>query len=241
MKQRFWKTYQQRKDEAVGQLTQYALTRFGRSKFARRSLNTIPTAVIANLLKAVVNFLFLYRVHTGVHWVDFCLSLLVCMVTAAISPLFHVLVQEREADLMRLSNHVADRLMLHGQVYWNQLQVKAISFLSALAIVYLWLVPVDSPMLIQTIVENLICFWVVGRVNDWRDSLWKPVEINVTREFHQVVQPHKLTSYHLVAVSHSNVRQATVVNPLQRAKVIPRGSGQRRQRRIFDDYCGKDL
>jgi len=192
-----WKKTQ---DRALAKVGTYALKNFGKSKYARQSFNTLPTSVIAGLLKAIVNFLILYRLHTGAYWFDFCLSMLVTMVTAAISPVFYVIAQEREADLMAFSNHFLDQLMAQGVDYLRMWQSRSAVVLGAVAIVFLLFVEVNSTYLIQCIIEYLLAFWVVDKVNQFRDVIFLPVPLEVSREFYPPPTPQQLTKYDVINV-----------------------------------------
>jgi len=209
------------KEKAIRQVGAVAFERFGRSRYARQTFNTIPTSIVANVLKATVNFLLLYRMQTGRSWVDFCISMFVSMITAAISPIFYVLVKEREADLMRFSNHFTDQLMVHGVDYLRFWQTRIVGAVGACSLVFLALVEVDSKYLMHSIFEYLVSFVVVDQINQWRDSLFIPYPIIVKREYPAVVNPKQLTKYDLVDM-HPRAHYAQVIYPrkARRARCI---------------------
>lgn len=125
------------------------MEKFGQSKYARQSINTIPTSILAGILRAIFNFLIMYRLNTGSYWIDFCISMFVTIFTAAISPIFYVIVQERESDLMAFSNHFADQLMINGFDHLRMWQSRSVAFLGFIAILFLLCFEVNSKYLIK--------------------------------------------------------------------------------------------
>lgn len=203
------KSVKETQDQALAQVGKYALKTFGKSKYARTTLNTIPTSIIANLLKAVVNFLILYRLNTGTYWVDFCVSMLVTIITAAISPIFYVLVKEREADLLKFSNHFADQVMIQGVDYLRMWQSRSAIVIGIIAIIFLLFVEVNSEYLIKVIIEYLLAFWVVDKVNQFRDTILLPYPVDVKREFFKPPKPIQLTKYDLVEIPARTMKKHT--------------------------------
>jgi len=198
--------YQEKKEEAIARLGTYALEKFGKSKYARKTFNTLPTSVIAGIFKSLVNFLILYRLATGHRWVDFFISMIVTVITAVISPVFYVIVQEREHDLMKFSNHFTDQLMIHGFDYLRMWQGRTVFALGLVAIVYLSLVEVTSHYLRHWILESLLALWVVDKVNQWRDSIFLPIPIDWKVEFIPAPQQLQLTKYDYIRVPLRRVK-----------------------------------
>uniref|UniRef100_A0A6C0BNA3 Uncharacterized protein n=1 Tax=viral metagenome TaxID=1070528 RepID=A0A6C0BNA3_9ZZZZ len=201
--------YDEARETAISRVSSYALTKFGKSKYARRSFNTIPTSLIAAFFKAVVNFLLLYRLATGYRWVDFFVSLAVTVFTALISPVFYVMVQEREEDLMKFSNHFADQVALYGLDYLRMWQGRTVFACGMMAMLFVTVFEVNSDYIRHWIFESLLALWVVDRVNQWRDSLFLPAPVKVEMEFMPAPHVFQLTKYDLVKIPLRYVKKVT--------------------------------
>lgn len=188
-----------------------ALEKFGRSKYARRQLSTVPTSIIAGLLKSIVNFLLLYRLATGYVVLDFFVSIIVTICLAIVSPIFYYMVKEREQDIIALTNHFADHAMHHGYEYLLMWRGRTIAVSGAVAILFLLCFEVNSWYLIRTIVELLLSFWIVDQINLFRESLFKPVPVNVEMVFCARARPYELTRHDIVSVPLPVARLVYVV------------------------------
>lgn len=190
------KFYEQKKSQVLSKLGTYAIERFGNSQYARTSLNSIPLSLLASLLKGTVSFLLLFRLQTNYYAINFIISMMVTVVCAFISPVFYLVAREHEKDLLTFSNHVADRLIQPGGIlYLIKLRNIAVLSISAFVIVFCLFVDVTSWYIINTIIEFLIGFWVVDQVNQFRESLFLPVPIEVVITNNPIVFPHQLTVY----------------------------------------------
>jgi hypothetical protein len=163
------------------------------------------------------------------------------MVTAAISPIFYAMIQERERDLEAFSNHFVDQLMAHGLDYVRLWQSRSAVAVGCLALVYLQFVEVDSTMLQKTIIEYLLSFWVVDKINMWRDSIYLPVPITVKQEFLAAAKPMQLTKYDFVTLKPPRPHTITVSSTPKPRHATEKQQGQvqvaRTHRQILDDYC----
>jgi hypothetical protein len=156
-------------------------------------------SLFATILKSVVSFLLLFRLQTTYAPLNFFISLMVTVACAFVSPVFYLVAREHENDFLVFSNHIADRIMAPGGLlYLIQLRNIVVLSVSAVAIIFCLIVEVTSWYIIQTIVEFLIGFWVVDQVNQFRESLFRPVPIQVEIRNQPIVFPHQLTKYDYV-------------------------------------------
>lgn len=189
----------------------FALNQIARSNATHQHLAVFPISVVAGILKAVVNFLLLYRIATGNRYMDSVISFLVCAFTAFISPVFYAVAQQRERDLVKFTTHFMDRVMAKdGVVFLLSIRNRGIMLTGLIMVMVLSVVQVDSPYLIQCILEYLFSFWIVDKVNQYRDSLYVPQLIEWKQEFHPRVVPQKLTRNDFFKIT--TVHTVTIAN-----------------------------
>lgn len=205
--------FEEKKNQGAATLGTMALEKFGKSKYARQQLSTVPTSIMAGALKSVFNFLILYRLATSIPILDFFISVLVTVVLAAISPVFYVIAKEREADIMAFSNHFADHLFYYGFDYLRMWRGRTVAAMGLSAILFLLCFEVNSTYLIQVVIEMLVAFWVVDQVNNFRDSIFKPLPIKVSFDFIAAARPQQLTKHDFIKVPLKKaVRAETLPN-----------------------------
>jgi hypothetical protein len=123
---------------------------------------------------------------------------------------------------MAFSNHFMDRFMLQGGDYLRLWQSRSAVVIGVFAICFLLLVEVNSAYLIRCIIEYLLSFWVVDKVNQFRDSIFLPVPIAVSVEFYPPPKELQLTKYDLVEIPLRHVKHDTlIIDPLP-AKITSR-------------------
>jgi hypothetical protein len=187
-----------RKDEFVAQLGLTILEKMARSPQARAHISTIPISILATFLKNILHFLIFFRLVTGNSIVDFFISIFLSIFTALLSPLFLVAIKDVEPHLVKFTNHFMDRAMMknnQGVEYLLTVRNRGVLATSTLTILFLLYVDVDSHYLIRSIIEYLICFWVVDQVVQVRDSFYLPVEVVVRSEFHASPTQLQITKY----------------------------------------------
>lgn len=199
------------KNETIAKAGMFIVEQIAHSSQAREQLAIIPMSIMAAAIKCALNFLIMYRLATGSRWVDFFISLCLSATVGAVSPIFFAAAKRYEPEIVKFTNHVADHsLMPHGKgvEYLTTWRNRGVVGASLVAIAFLSVVEVDSWYLIQTIAECLVSFWVVDQVNQFRDSLYLPVEVRYKTEFHPRPQPTLLTQFDFIKI------------PLHRAKII---------------------
>lgn len=231
--------YEQKKSQVLSKIGTYAVERFGNSQYARTTLNSIPLSILSSFLKGTVSFLLLYRLQTSYFILNFLISTIVTSICAFVSPVFYLMAREHEKELLLLSNHVADRLMAPGGLLYL-IKIRNIIVLSTSAVVILFclIVEVTSWYIIHTIVEFLIGFWIVDQVNQFRESLFLPISINVTLTNEPVIIAHQLTNYDFVKTGR--LRQVKLMPPPQDIK-LPASVSSKKAKEVTKDEIVKKL
>lgn len=210
------------KEELLSYVGRYAIDKFGKSDFAKENLNIFAMSVISSIIKSIVSFLLLYRLQTNYLIINFILSMFVTMVCAFVSPVFFLFVKLHEKDLVKLSNHILDRATQHdGVLFLLHIRNMTVIAVSLFVIIFCLLVEVTSAYIIHTVIEFLVGFWVVDKVNLFREGLFTPVKSNHKLTNEPVVIPFQLTKYDFVKIiiTPKKARVAFTRQPT-RAKLI---------------------
>lgn len=198
MKRRVDNFLVKQKDKLVDRATSYAIDKFGSSEYARKTFSIIPVTIIATFIKACFNFLITSRLITGYRILDSVISLVVACFTALLSPIFYVMVRENERAIISFSDHFVNRVFnlpvrinnkynntpapsigpvsashSMGIEYLIEWRNRIILLISGICIIFLLIVEVNSYYLIWMIIEFLVGFWVIDKVNLFRESLFK--------------------------------------------------------------------
>jgi len=136
-----------------------------RSKYTIEKLNTIPLSLIAMLLRGILNFLLFSKLITGIHWLDFVISMLVTIFVTILSPFFYTAVKSCEPQITKYTNIFIDNFL--GPNGWEYVDsLKNIILLSSgvLLIIILQIVEVNSRYLQELIVHTLITGYVSDKI-----------------------------------------------------------------------------
>lgn len=136
-----------------------------RSKYTIEKLNTIPLSLISMGLRGIFNFLLFSKLLTGIHWLDFFISMFVTIFVTVLSPFFYTAVKSCEPQITKYTNIFIDNFL--GPNGWEYLDaIKNIILLSlgVLLIIVLQFVEVDSRYLQELIVHTLITGYVSDKI-----------------------------------------------------------------------------
>ena len=237
--------WQEKKGKLMQTLGTTLIEKMARSQQARVKIATVPTSIMATFLHGIVNFLIFYRLATGYFPFDVAISLLITIFLAFISPLFFLLAKEREKDFVAFTNHFMDKVMsTNGIDYLLSVRNNAVVSASVVAILFLLCFEVNSWYLIRVIVEYLISFWVADQVNQYRESFYRPKELNITTEFCESPTPCQLTPYDIVMLPVLRCRKVKMcepvsfdthlatIKPVELKRVVLKDVGKKRRERV---------
>lgn len=196
------------KSRVIKKVGEYALGRFGKSDFARENLNTVLMSIATVFIKGFFSFFILSRLQTGYLVIDFFVSMVTTVFFALISPFIFLLIKEREKEFDRITNEIIDRsLRPNGLMFLVQLRNTIVLSTSVFIIIMCLLVEINSRYIIHTVVEYLVGFWLVDQVNQYKESLFKPLGANWKIETVPVAVANQLTVYSYVQIGSVKPKQ----------------------------------
>lgn len=164
--------YKKTKKKALSYAGSYAYDSFFRSKFAREKINTIPMSIIALIIRSASNFLVFSKLRTGIHWLDFIISMIITILVTILSPLFYTSISAHEEGFMTYTNNFVDNFLgPNGWEYVENIKNRLVLTLGITLIIILQFVNVSSRSLQELIVHTLITGYISEQILEWIDSL----------------------------------------------------------------------
>ena len=154
-----------------------------KSDYAKRTYDFIPTWIVSYILRLIIDFLFYSRLRFTIdpawtlgwkciYWpTNMFIAVGISIIVTLASPFFYDLVWQYEKHIMKFTNHVADKMTWNYYYIW---QTRIAVMLAGIAIVILLMVEITSHWLIECIIHTLICGYILGQYEDWRETIMKP-------------------------------------------------------------------
>ena len=165
---------------ALKHVKKYAWGRLTTAEFARNYANLLPLMITTTLIRMFFSWLICSRLLTGNEWFDFCVSIIINVVTTIVSPFFYAIVETKKADFLTVTNKTMDHLLgirpsptgLIGWDYFFEIRNKIIVTLSIIALIILQFVEITSRDIQRSIIHILISSWIIDRYRQWQESIY---------------------------------------------------------------------
>jgi len=215
--------YKNTKKKALSYAGSYAYDSFFRSKFARQKINTIPMSIIALIVRTISNFLLFSRLRTGIHWLDFLISMIITIIITLFSPFFYTSVKAHEEAFLNYTNIFVDNFLgPDGWEYVENIKNRIVLTLGIILLIILQFVEVNSRYLQELIIHTLITGYVPDQILKWIESQPNNRVFYIGMEYveteYQYILPAVIPKK--VKRCHTKNRVFRDLRPL-RAKIIP--------------------
>jgi hypothetical protein len=220
--------FKKTKKKAISYAGSYAYDSFLRSKFARDRLNSLPMALVAMIIRTILNFLILSRLVTGMKLLDFTISMIITIIITLSAPFFYLSVKAHEDAFLSYTNNFMDRFM--GPGGWEYVEdVKNRIFLSLgfILLILLQFVEVNSKYLQEIIIHTLITGFISDQIQRRINSIPRVTQchygmFNTESDMH-ILGPENYISqlYRTANICHTENRLIIGGKKPQRAIIVP--------------------
>jgi len=164
--------FKKSKKHAITYAGSYAYESLLRSKFALEKLNIIPISLVSIMIRTVFNFLLFSRLVTGIHWLDFMISMIVTIFMTLLSPFFYSAVKNYEEVFTRHTNNVVNNFLgPNGWEYIDNIKNMIIFSLGILSLIVLQFVQINSRYLQEVIIHTLITGYVSDKILNFINNI----------------------------------------------------------------------
>lgn len=173
------------KKKGIKQFTSYALDKFVKSDYLRNNTNILPLSGITMVIRSLFNFLIMSRLHTGIKYIDFPLSVCITIILSLTTPLYYdVISYIWESDILKFTNIVVDNLWhKDGWTFFELWKGRILGFIGMTCIIALFFVEVTSSMIQEFILHMMICGAITEKMNlhilDLIEKKPKPINVEL--------------------------------------------------------------
>jgi len=128
-----------------------------------KKLNILTIYIITLIIRSILISFIIFLITTGIFYVDFISTILVSIIIILKTQFISYIVLKYEDEIFKLSDYLIKNYNHQNFRKWKKLIVLFICFYY---IIYLLLYPVNSNVLIQYIIQFLICYFIVDNIEN---------------------------------------------------------------------------
>lgn len=131
--------------------------------YTKRKINKLFMYIITLVLRFLCNLAVTSIVYTGNFWIDFPLEIAIGVIFILYTPKFYTIVTRYKSDILELSRYLIDNYNEENFRLWK---LYVVFPTATFTIAYLCLFEITSFLLIQYIVQFLLCYLIVDNIEN---------------------------------------------------------------------------
>lgn len=217
---RVYKLYDKTTSKLTSSLTNLALDKFVKSEYLRDTTSILPLMLLTITIRSIFNFLIVSRVYTEIYLIDFCVSIVVTIILAFLSPhIYNHISKMYDAEIKNFSKLVIDSYWIEGWAFIERWKTIILGTSGILIILLLFIIEVNSRMIQEFIFHTLISSAIIDYLTKLKDRLQNnknkttnsPLQIKII-ENPQLVLSRASSSYNNLSVLEDSIPKSSLID-----------------------------
>lgn len=171
---RVYKLYDKTTNKVTSTLTNIALDKFVKSEYLRDTTSILPLMLLTTMIRSIFNFLIISRIRTEIYLIDFCVSIIVTITLAFLSPyIYNHIAKMYDTEIKNFSQLVIDSYWIEGWTFIERWKTIILGSLGIFIILILFVIELNSYMVQEFIFHTLISSAIIDYLTQLKDRLQK--------------------------------------------------------------------
>ena len=171
---RVYKLYDKTTNKVTSTLTNIALDKFVKSEYLRDTTSILPLMLLTTMIRSVFNFLIVSRIKTEIYLIDFCVSILVTITLAFLSPyIYNHIAKMYDTEIKNFSKLVIDSYWIEGWTFIERWKTIILGSSGIFIILILFVIELNSYMVQEFIFHTIISSAIIDYLTQLKDRLQK--------------------------------------------------------------------
>lgn len=132
-------------------------------KYTKKKVNKLFVFVLAIIIRNIINTIVSLFIYSRYRVINFFLQIIISVAFILNTQSIYYHVKKYEPDVLYYTSYVIDNYTFNNYRLWKKYIV---SVVSTGMIIYLLLTPIDSYMLIELILQFLICYLIIDNIEN---------------------------------------------------------------------------